>query len=184
VGIARFSVIVVAMLAAFPGDAPGQAQPSAQAKSLGTFDAWNAWEHGEQASKVCYVSAAPASSQTKPPGVRRGQVWVMVSHRMGANARDEVSFQAGYPIKGDRPVTAVVDRTRSFELSNRSTAIPETIWAKDPATGRAMIAAMRTGRELVVNGTSQRGTTTTDAFKLDGFAKALDAANRACPAPR
>lgn len=183
-GRARLFAIVAAVLAAMPGLAGAQAQPAAQTRSLGTFDAWAAWEHGDQANKVCYLSAVPASSQTKPPGVRRGQVWVMVSHRVATGARDEISFQAGYPIKTDRPVTLVIDRTRTFELSTRSAANPETIWAKDPAAGRATVAAMRTGRELVVNGTSQRGTTTTDTFKLDGFARALDAANRACPPPR
>jgi hypothetical protein len=180
VGRARIlaaSFVLLAGLGAW-GDARAQGAP--QPKSLGIFDAWSAWEHGDQAARVCYLSATPASSQTKPPGVRRGEIRVTVSHRPGSNARDEISFQAGYPIKTDRAVGAVVDKTRNFEFSRRSPAAPEMIWSKDAAADKAMVAAMRGGRELVFNGTSQRGTTTADVFKLDGFAKALDAANKAC----
>lgn len=180
---ALFAVLAVAPVAA-SAQAQGQGQTAVQARSLGVFDAWSAWEHGEQAAKVCYLSATPASSQTRPPGVRRGEVRVTIGHRPGSNARDEVSFQAGYPIKSDRNVVAGVDRTRNFEFSRRVPSNPEIIWSRDVATDRALVAALRTGRELVINGTSQRGTTTTDVFKLDGFARALDAANRACPPPR
>ncbi len=156
----------------------GQTPP--QPRSIGVFDAWSAWEFGEAAAKICYLSGTPATSQTKPPGARRGDIRVTVSHRPAARTRDEISFQAGYPIKSDKPVQAVVDGARTFELSRRAPNQAELIWTKDPDTDKAMIAALRTGKELVVNGTSQRGTVTTDSFKLDGFAKALEAANRAC----
>ena len=184
VGRARTFAAFVALLIVLDASAPAPAQAQAQAqssvKSLGVFESWSAWEHGEQASKICYVSATPASSQTKPPGVRRGEIRMTISHRPGANARDEISFQAGYPIKTDRNVAAVVDKAKNFEFSRRSPANTEMIWSKDPATDKAMVTALRAGRELVFSGTSQRGTTTTDMFKLDGFGKAMDAANKAC----
>lgn len=156
----------------------GQAQQ--QPKSVGVFDAWSAWEFGDGAAKVCYLTAVPTASQTKPPGARRGDIRLTVSHRPATKARDEISFQAGYPIKNDKPVVAVVDTTRTFELSRRAPNQGEMIWTKDTETDKAMIAALRAGKELVINGTSQRGTATTDSFKLEGFVKALEAANRAC----
>jgi len=156
----------------------GQAQP--QPRSVGVFDAWSAWEFGEGATKVCYVTGVPANSQSKPAGARRGDIRITVSHRPATKARDEISFQAGYPIKSDKSVSAAVDKTKTFEFSRRASNAGEMIWTKDPDTDKAMIAALRTGSELVVNGTSQRGTTTTDSFRLEGFAKALEAANKAC----
>ena len=179
-GRARIFTALVALLTVLDLSAPARAQAQAQPKSLGVFESWSAWEHGEQAAKICYLSATPASSQTKPPGVRRGDIRVTISHRPGSSARDEISFQAGYPIKSDRNVGAVVDKTKNFEFSRRAPNNTEMIWSKDQATDKAMVAALRSGRELVFNGTSQRGTTTTDVFKLDGFGKALDAANKAC----
>jgi hypothetical protein len=159
---------------------PAWGQVQQQPKSVGVFDAWSAWEFGEGNAKVCYLTGAPASSQTNPAGARRGDIRLTVSHRPATKARDEISFQAGYPIKTDKPVVAVVDTAKTFELSRRAPNQGEMIWTKDVETDKAMIVALRSGKELVINGTSQRGTTTTDSFKLEGFAKALEAANRAC----
>jgi len=178
-----------ATLAWAPATAVAQAQPNqapaqqAQPKSLGAggeFGAWSAWEFGDGNNKVCYVTAMPAKSQASNPNAKRGDIRVTVSHRPGTKARDEISFVAGYPLKTDRAVAAAVDKAKTFEFSRRASNANEMIWTKDPETDKAMVAAMRTGKELVMSGTSQRGTTTTDNFVLDGFGKALDAANRAC----
>ena len=150
----------------------------AQPESLGGFDSWSAWEFGEGAAKVCYVTGVPASSQ--PAGAKRGDIRVTVSHRPATKARDEISFQAGYPIKADKMVTAAVDKAKNFEFSRRAQPTGEMIWTKDPETDKAMIAALKTGTDLVVNGVSTRSTATVDSFKLSGFAKALEAANKAC----
>lgn len=173
-----------------PAQAPAAQTPAAQApaqtpagtKVLHSSDIWSAWEVSGPSGKLCYISARPTSTQTKPPGVKRGEVYVTISHRIGATSqvRDEISFHAGYPIKADRNVGAAVDKTKTFDFERRAPATPELIWSKSPETDKAMVAAMRSGRELVFTGTSQRGTTTVDVFKLDGFVKALDAANKAC----
>lgn len=155
-------------------DAFAQAQP----KSLASFDAWSAWEFGEGPAKVCYVTGLPAASL--PAGAKRGDIRITVSHRPATKARDEISFQAGYPIKADKPVTAAVDKAKSFEFSRRAQPTGDMIWTKDPETDKAMIVALKTGTDLVVNGMSTRNTATADTFKLSGFAKALEAANKAC----
>lgn len=152
----------------------------AQPKSLGGFDSWSAWEFGEGNAKVCYVTATPTKSQASVANAKRGDIRVTISHRPATKARDEISFVAGYPLKTDKAVAASVDKAKTFEFSRRAPSTNEMIWTKDPETDKAMVAAMRTGKELVLNGTSQRGTTTVDSFVLEGFAKALDAANKAC----
>jgi hypothetical protein len=43
-----------------------------------------------------------------------------------------------------------------------------------------MVAAMRRGNSLVVEGTSARGTVTTDRYSLSGFTAAHNAISRAC----
>jgi hypothetical protein len=151
-----------------------------QPRALGTFERWQAWEYGDGGARVCYVTTTPSTSETKPPGARRGDIRITISHRPGAKARDEVSFQAGYPIKDDKAVVAMVDRGKNFEFSRRAKGQDETIWTKDADMDKQIIGALRGGKELVVNGTSRRGTTTTDRFPLAGFSKALEAANLAC----
>jgi invasion protein IalB len=178
---ARIILALVSLcgLAMVPVPASAQsAAPSVQTRALGLFEVWSAWDHGDGANRVCYVAGQPVSS--RPTGVRRGEIRVVVSQRPSAKTGHEVSFQAGYPIKTDKAVVAVIDKSRNFELSRRANGVTEMIWTRDPETDKAMVAALRSGKELVINGTSQRGTATTDVFKLDGFARALDAANKAC----
>ncbi|MGZ8996253.1 MAG: invasion associated locus B family protein [Rhodospirillales bacterium] len=43
-----------------------------------------------------------------------------------------------------------------------------------------MLDAMRAGRQMVVKGTSTRGTLTTDTYSLNGFSTALQSIDKAC----
>ena len=92
--------LVLSLLAAAPA-ALAQGQPGA--KALGSADAWHAYEFGEGAARVCYVTAAAASSQSKPSGVQRGDYRIMITHRPAQRQRDEVSFHAGYPVSATKP---------------------------------------------------------------------------------
>ena len=53
-------------------------------------------------------------------------------------------------------------------------------WNRDAQVDRAMVEAMKGGSELVIKGTSQRGTLTTDTYSLNGFSAALAAIMKAC----
>ena len=48
------------------------------------------------------------------------------------------------------------------------------------AADRAIVAAMKAGRQMIVRGTSTRGTLTTDTYSLSGFSAALAAIDKAC----
>jgi hypothetical protein len=53
-------------------------------------------------------------------------------------------------------------------------------WAPDETADRALVQAMAAGRQMVVRGTSSRGTLTTDTYSLSGFTRAHQEINRAC----
>ncbi|MFM8681145.1 MAG: invasion associated locus B family protein [Alphaproteobacteria bacterium] len=155
-----------------------QGQPGP--KHLGTVAAWHAYESGEGAARVCFVTSQPASSQVKPAGAKRDEIRLMVTHRPAQRQQDEVSFHAGYPVSTAKPVVAVVDKAKNFDFVRRSEKTPNVIWSASPDADKAIVAALRSGKELVVNGVSQRGSSTSDTFRLEGFGRALDLANRAC----
>ena len=154
------------------------AQPAP--KPLGKFEKFQAFEYADPAGKVCYLTAEPTKSDSQPAGAKRGDVRLTVSHRPALKARDEISFQAGYPLAGDRRVVATVDQTKFFEFARSVPAAPETRWTRDADMDRALLAALRAGKEVVIAGASARGTRTTDSFALAGFSRALDAINKAC----
>ncbi len=56
----------------------------------------------------------------------------------------------------------------------------ETAWAPDSATDNRLVAAIRGGSQMVVNGTSAQGTATTDTFGLKGSTAAYTAISKEC----
>ena len=52
---------------------------------------------------------------------------------------------------------------------------------ENPAQEPQLIAAMKTGHVMTVQGTSRSGTQTTDSYSLSGVTAALDAIVKACP---
>ncbi|HEX9466749.1 MAG TPA: invasion associated locus B family protein [Alphaproteobacteria bacterium] len=165
-----------------PAAAP-QAQPGPQTlpapKQLGSFDAWTSVELAQASNKICYMFARPVASD--PKGVKRSDVMLTVTHRPTAKRYDEVSFQSGYPFKQGTPVTVDVDG-KKFEFFTRTDVDAEAAWAKDDASDKAVVAAMKNGKTLKVRGTSTRNTETADTFNLAGFGKAYAEIGKACAA--
>ncbi len=162
-----------------PAAAPAESLPAP--KELGSFDAWTAVELNQPANKICYMFARPTSSEPKALKGRKDAM-LTVTHRPAAKRRDEVNFQAGYPYKKGENVTVDVDG-KKFEFFTRPDVDPDSAWAQDPAADKAIVAAMRNGKSLKVQGASDRGAKTTDAFNLAGFSKAYAEIGKACGMP-
>lgn len=152
---------------------------AADPRLLGTFKDWNAFAFEDGGRKVCYISSQPKKKE--PSGAKRGDVYVLVTHRPAEKTLDVVSFIAGYPFKKDSEAELDV-AGKPFKLFTDG----ETAWARDSETDKAVTAAMREakGKPLVVKGVSGRGTKTTDTYSLDGLTQAYDAINQACNVKR
>ena len=164
---------------AYAALAPG-AGLAAQAdnpKPLGTFERWTAYSLTEGGQQVCYVASAPAKSDGKY--AKRGDVFMLITHRPAQKSLDVVSFVAGYAFKPEAQAELAVGKDK-FTLFVKD----ERAWAPDDKADATIVRAMSKGAEMVVRGTSARGTATTDHFSLKGFARAYDAINKACKVKR
>jgi len=142
-------------------------------KSLGTFKDWSSYTFSEGSNPVCYMATKPVSS--KPDGLTRGDVFAMITHRPSEKSFGVVSIVAGYSYKKDSEVTATIGNQRFAMFTDGDTA-----WARDEATDKALVNAIKAGDKLVVVGTSSRGTQTTDTFSLSGTSAALKAISDKC----
>lgn len=147
--------------------------PAAAQTAIGEFDHWMAVADPRGGGKVCYAIAKP--TDMKPDNVKRGDVWVLVTHRPKDKVKDEVRVIEGYPLAagskvtvdiGGQPVQLFVDG--------------EDAWAESPADDQKMVQAMKKGSTMTVEGASQRGTKTTDTYSLGGFTAAYTAIGKAC----
>ncbi len=164
--------LMVALSAAvmLPGAAPVLAQ---DIQSLGAFGDWRAYAYDEKGEKACYIASQPKKDEGNYK--RRGEIYAMVTHRPSDKVRDEVSLAAGYLYKAETRVEVSIDG-KTFELLPHE----DTAWVPDSAGDKKLVAAMRAGRQMVVQGTSSRGTATKDTYSLIGFTKAYKAASKAC----
>ena len=90
--------------------------------------------------------------------------------------KDEVSMLVtGYQLKPNTDASLAVGPTQFAMYTQNDGA-----WVKNAADEPRLIDSMRKGSDLVIKGTSGRGTQSTDTYALKGIAQALDRANQQC----
>ena len=72
-------------------------------------------------------------------------------------------------------IPELIDDGESYEMFSKG----DTAWV-DTGNDKKIVAAMKSGKSLVVNGTSWRGTQTEDTYSLVGISAALAAIDKAC----
>ncbi|GER01883.1 hypothetical protein JCM17845_25060 [Iodidimonas gelatinilytica] len=164
-------------LSAFLLMMPGAAFAQDKIDLIGGFNDWDAFTlkkpNGEQ---MCYMVSVPKSWKANKDGVRRGDIYITITHRPQADVRDQVNVVVGYPFKSGVEAKAVVDGKSRFSLFTQG----DGAWLYTSKDDAKMVAAMRRGNSLIVEGESSRGTKTTDRYSLSGFTAAHNAIGRAC----
>ncbi len=146
---------------------------AAEQRSIGTFRDWSAFTDTVGGNKVCYAGSLPKKQEGDY--TRRGDTYILVTHRPADAVVGEVSVEAGYSYQRGSEATATIDG-RSFQLFTEG----GNAWAYDEAADREMVRAMRAGAEMVIKGTSSRGTLTSDTYSLFGFTAAYKAITDEC----
>lgn len=147
----------------------------AQPALLGQFGDWGAYAASPGGHKVCFALAKPATSRTDPPNRPRDPVYMFVSSRPAEKVKDEVSVIIGYGFKPSSDATIEVGGS-SYAMYTQA----DGAWIKNAAEEARLVEAMRKGSDLVVKGTSSRGTQTTDTYSLRGLSQALDRVAQEC----
>jgi hypothetical protein len=160
-----------------PAAAKPPAVSGAKAERLGDAQGWSAFAETDKNAKACYLVGRPVKSD--PDNLKRGDVYVYVTHRPAEKSFNVVSFAAGYPYKDATDAELTVD-THKFMLFTSK----ESAWSRDAATDKAVVEAMAKAKQAMLKGVSARGTATTDTYALDGFASMLAQIDKACGVKR
>ena len=138
-------------------------------ESLGVWSGWGAFRDASQ--RRCFAVAVPA----RTGGRGGGRPFASVAS-WPARARREVVFVRLSSARDERaPVTLSVGE-RHFRLTGRG----DGVWSPDPATDRALVAALRGERSMSVEAVTPAGRAFADTYLLAGAATAIDAATLGC----
>ena len=147
---------------------------NAQAPSeIGTFRDWTAYVYKTGQDHVCYILSRPKKST--PRSVKRGEIYLAVSHRPRKKVIGEVSVVVGYPFKDTSEAIAEIGG-RSYAMRTHG----ERAWALDTNEDRRLVKGLKAGSKALIKGVSARGTNTTDHYSLLGFTAAYNAITKAC----
>ena len=147
---------------------------SAERKELGIFGDWTAYKMTENGSPVCYMVSMPTKSTGKYK--RRGDIFLIVSHRPKSKSFNVLSMTAGYNYKKDSQATIQIDKKEKVTLFTQE----DSAWAQTSKEDNQLYRMMKAGNKAVVIGKSSLGNITTDTFSLKGFTKAANAIDKAC----
>jgi len=142
-------------------------------KSVGTFSSWTAFTHGEAASLLCFATAQPTKQE--PAGAKRSPAFVYVSSWPKDGVKAEISVKIGYALRKGSDVTLAVGSSNFKLFANGDRA-----YVADATEELKLLEAMRKGSTMTVQGTSERGTATTDTYSLAGISQALQAMATNC----
>ncbi|MCA0432109.1 MAG: DUF1176 domain-containing protein [Proteobacteria bacterium] len=139
---------------------------------LGTFNDWDVAAYKAPKSKVCFAYSLPKKSEASRK-VDRGEVRFIVTNQPGNKVKGEVSTIIGYPFKEGSTVKLTID-DKEFDLYPDG----DMAWAGN--TDKSIVAAMKAGKNMKLEGVSWKGTETVDTYSLSGITAALKTIDDAC----
>jgi len=137
---------------------------------LGVFQRWGAFRDA-QAGR-CYAIAQPVAGGWKDSPWRP---FAAVGYWPRQGVRGQVSLRLSHPLREGADAVLTIGQRR-FTLHGGGA----DVWAADRQADAAILAAMRSGGQMRVSGTSRAGGGFTDRYNLRGAATAIDAAALGC----
>lgn len=141
---------------------------------IGDYGDWSAYYTQEGKNLVCYMASSAQKSEGKYTS--RGDVYMVITHRPADKSFDVVNFVAGYTYKANAPITVKIGSNKITDLF----ADKDKAWSASDATDKKLVAEMKKGSQLIIEGSSFKGTQTKDTYSLKGFSAAYRAISTKC----
>lgn len=145
------------------------ATPAIARDALGMFGSWAAFRDPQTPRCYAIAMAAPSTMQ------RDFQPFASVGWWPRSGVRGQVHFRLSRKLQPGAPVSLSIGGQRIALVGGSGDA-----WAADKRGDAAIIAAMRSAREMLISARDANGRGFTNSYSLEGAATALDAAALGC----
>lgn len=167
------SLSFLAFLSAFVAQTASAAAPKGP-QLIGEYRDWVAYYADDSQGRVCYIASTPKRDEGKY--TKRGDIYVVVTHRPAEQSFDVVNFVAGYNYKPGAKVQVKIGTQTINDIFTEG----DKAWAVNERADKELVDAMKKGQRMIVRGVSSRGTETKDTYSLSGFMSAYRAINAKC----
>ena len=140
---------------------------------MGEYKDWAAYFYDDPQGRVCYIASTPKKDEGRYTS--RGDIYVVVTHRPNEKSYDVVNINAGYTYKKNAQVELKIGAKTFYLFTDGDKA-----WAMKDKDDKDIVAAMKRGSRMIVDGVSSRGTKTKDTYSLTGFTSAYKAISNKC----
>ena len=134
---------------------------------------WEGYSETEAGQQVCYMGSEPRKAEGKYK--KRGQTYMLVTHRPSEKSANVVSIASGYTYKKGSEITASIGKKKFILHPDGGNA-----FTADSKADNDLVKAMINGSTMIIRGISSRGTKTTDTYSLKGFTATIKAITKAC----
>ena len=145
------------------------ASPALAREAMGMFGAWGVFRDGETPRCYAIAMAQPSAKQ------RDFQPYADVAWWPRAQIRGQLHFRLSRKLQQSAPITLSIGGQRIPLTGGSADA-----WAIDKRGDAAIMAAMRSAREMTISARGANGQRFSNTWTLDGAATAMDAAAVAC----
>ena len=173
----RMKMAVISCALGFLTGLGGVAEAQEKPTLVGSFRDWHVYSMGAGTNRLCYALSEP--KQKAPQNVRRGAPFFLLSTWPGRKIVNEPSIVNDYTYRSGAKAEAQIGAAK-FEFFTKTEGSNNGGWMEDPADERKLVDAMKKGSDMVVSGTSSRGTLTKDTYSLAGISAAIDKVAEAC----
>ncbi|MGN6819768.1 MAG: hypothetical protein ACTHJR_13965 [Sphingomonas sp.] len=142
------------------------AVPAVARDTIGVWGRWGAFS--DPSPRRCFAISQPVDADH-----RAG--FATVANWPGQNIRSQLHIRLSRGRASNARVTLSIGERRFDLVAGAGDA-----WAPDARTDAAIVAAMRSGRSMSVEGLGRDGSAFADVYALSGAATAIDAAALAC----
>ncbi len=143
--------------------------PAIARDDLGIFAGWAAFR--DTKASRCYAIAKPAPSKLR----RDYKPYATVATWPKKDVRGQVHFRLSREMTPKTTIALVID-DKNFLLTGGG----GDAWARDKTMDAAIVATMRSAKQMVIKARDTSGRGFSNTYQLTGAGKAMDAATKAC----
>mgnify|MGYP001156740979 FL=1 len=161
------TLVIIYLACATISNATSHGEPEVQSR----FGDWRVLKYVDDSREHCYIASSPIK---QAPTDKEWNPNFFIK-KIDGGSHNEPSLYAGYNFKKDTPVTIKILNS-TFSMSAKD----KHAWLITKDEENKLVEAMKKGYQMIIKGTSEFETSTTDHYSLKGVTRSLQELNDIC----